>query len=56
MAAGTPLKWIQEQGGWASSQMLHDVYGHFVPRDMGGYARELVLLADPGGPREVASS
>ena len=46
MAAGTPDKWIEEQGGWANSQMLHEVYGHYVRRDMGGHARNLRQLAD----------
>ncbi len=41
MARGTPLKWIQEQGGWASAKMLLDVYGHFVPREMRGFANAL---------------
>ena len=38
MAAGTPLKWIQEQGGWRSAKMLLDTYGHFMPSEMRGYA------------------
>ena len=29
MARGTPLKWIQQQGGWSSARMLLDTYGHF---------------------------
>jgi len=42
MARMTPLKWIQEQGGWASAKMLLDVYGHFMPTEMGGFANALV--------------
>ena len=38
MANGTPLKWIQEQGGWASAKMLLDVYGHFLPGENRGFA------------------
>jgi integrase len=33
MAAGIPLKTIQKRGGWASSAMLHRVYGHALPAD-----------------------
>jgi integrase len=31
MARGTPLKWIQAQGGWTTAKLLLDVYGHFLP-------------------------
>jgi integrase len=27
LAAGTPLKWIQERGGWTTAKVLLDVYG-----------------------------
>jgi len=38
MARGTPLKWIQDQGGWASAAMLLGVYSHFLPRETSGYS------------------
>ncbi|MCH7867921.1 MAG: site-specific integrase [Myxococcales bacterium] len=38
MARSTPLKWIQEQGGWASAKVLLDTYGHFMPSESHGYA------------------
>jgi integrase len=38
MARGTPLKWIQDQGGWASAAMLLSVYSHFLPRETSGYS------------------
>ena len=38
MARGTPLKWIQDQGGWASAKVLLDTYGHFMPSESHGYA------------------
>lgn len=47
LARGTPIKWVQEQGGWASSKMLLDVYGHFMPREMRGFSNVL------GGPPDL---
>jgi len=41
IARGTPLKWIQERGGWTTAKMLLDVYGHFMPSEMEGYADAL---------------
>lgn len=38
MARGTPLKWIQDQGGWSSAKVLLDTYGHFMPSESHGYA------------------
>ena len=52
MARETPLKWIQEQGGWSSAKMLLDVYGHFMPRETRGYADRIAQLRDPDGPKE----
>lgn len=49
MAHGTPLKWIQAQGGWFSAKMLFDVYGHFMPEESSGYAD--ALSASPDGTR-----
>jgi integrase len=41
MARGTPLKWIQAQGGWTTAKLLLDVYGHFLPTEYTGYADAL---------------
>jgi integrase len=41
MARGTPLKWIQVQGGWTTAKLLLDVYGHFLPTEYTGYADAL---------------
>ena len=30
MARRTPLKWIQEQGGWTTAKVWLDTYGHFM--------------------------
>src|SRR4030095_11121358 len=38
LEAGTPIKWIQERGGWTTSKVLLDVYGHFMPTDVRGFA------------------
>ena len=41
LAAGTPPKWIQAQGGWRSATMLWDRYGHFLPTETHGHANAL---------------
>lgn len=41
MARGTPLKWIQDQGGWSSAKVLLDTYGHFMPSESHGYANAI---------------
>lgn len=47
----TPLKWIQEQGGWRSAKLLLDVYDHFMRLKMSGYAG--ALTAPDGTKRGV---
>ncbi len=49
MAWGTPIKWIQEQGGWTTAKLLLDTYGHFMPTEMRGFAD--ALTAAPNGPQ-----
>jgi integrase len=41
LARGTPIKWVQAQGGWSSARMLLDVYGHAIKREMQGYSDAL---------------
>ncbi len=48
MARGTPLKWIQEQGGWTTAKVLLDTYGHFMPTEARGFAD--ALSAGPERP------
>jgi integrase len=38
MARGTPLKWIQDQGGWTTAKLLLDTYGHYMPTESHGFA------------------
>jgi len=38
LAAGTPIKWVQAQGGWTTAKLLLDVYGHFLPGESRGFA------------------
>ena len=38
LARGTPMKWIQSRGGWASAKLVLDLYGHFLPSDYRGFA------------------
>jgi integrase len=38
MARGTPLKWIQDQGGWSTAKLLLDTYGHYMPSESHGFA------------------
>ena len=53
MARLTPLKWIQEQGGWTTAKVLLDTYGHFMPTEARGYADALTATSDgtPAAPR-----
>jgi len=46
LARGTPIKWIQAQGGWASAKLLLDWYGHFLPSEQHGYADALGAALD----------
>jgi len=46
MARGTPLKWIQEQGGWTTAKVLLDTYGHFMPTEARGFADALAATSD----------
>ena len=55
MARGTPLKWIQEQGGWTTAKVLLDTYAHFMPTESRGFANALAEASDgpPAAPRSV---
>lgn len=44
LAQGTPIKWIQAAGGWATAQLVLDTYGHHQPSESHGYASRM-----PGG-------
>ena len=46
MARGTPLKWIQERGGWTTAKVLLDTYGHFMPTESRGFADALAAASD----------
>ncbi len=46
MARGTPLKWIQEQGGWSTAKLLLDTYGHFMPSESRGFENALSAALD----------
>ncbi len=48
MARGTPIKWIQEQGGWTTAKVLLDTYAHYLPTESAGYSD--ALSAAPHGP------
>jgi integrase len=48
MARGTPLKWIQAQGGWTTAKVLLDTYGHYLPEESRGFAD--ALSATSNGP------
>ena len=45
MARCTPIKWIQQQGGWTTAKVLLDTYGHFMPSESRGYA-DVIGYAD----------
>jgi integrase len=55
MARGTPLKWIQEQGGWTTAKVLLDTYGHFMPTESRGFADALAAASD-GPPAALAAA
>jgi hypothetical protein len=56
MARGTPLKWIQEQGGWTTAKLLLDTYGHFMPTESRGFADALTAQnAPPAHPRPIVA-
>jgi integrase len=38
LARGTNVKWVQQQGGWASAKVLLDTYAHCIPGESTGYA------------------
>jgi hypothetical protein len=38
LARSTNIKWVQETGGWTSTKMRLDVYGHSVPTESAGFA------------------
>ncbi len=48
LARGTPIKWVQQQGGWTTAKVLLDTYGHYMPDEMRGYSD--ALTATPNGP------
>jgi hypothetical protein len=55
MARGTPLKWIQNQGGWTTAKLLLDCYGHFMPSESRSYADALTASnAPPAHPGPIA--
>ena len=49
LARGTPIKWIQAQGGWSSAKLLLDWYGHFLPSEQHGFSD--ALATTPDGPQ-----
>ena len=46
LSRGTNLLWVQQQGGWTSPTVLLDVYSHFIPAELHGFAD---VLASPDG-------
>ena len=54
MARGTPLKWIQAQGGWTTAKLLLDTYGHYMPSENKSYADALTASnAPPAHPAQI---
>lgn len=49
MALGSPLPWIQKQGGWSSAKVLLEVYAHMVPDGSTGRADALARAAEAIG-------
>jgi len=54
LARGTPIKWIQSRGGWASAKLVLDLYGHFLPSDYSGFA-DALGGANLGSPKPLAA-
>ncbi len=47
LAAGTPITWVQQMGGWTTAKVLLDVYAHFLPTESRGFAD---VIAPPNAP------
>jgi integrase len=54
LARGTPIKWIQNRGGWASAKLVLDLYGHFLPSDYHGFADALGSIS-MGSPKHLTA-
>lgn len=46
MARGTPLKWIQAQGGWTTAKLPLDACGHFLLSEYTGLRGRPVTAAE----------
>ena len=53
LSRGTPIKWVQTQGGWTTEKVLLDTYSHFMPSEMYGFAD--ALAAGNGTPAAPAA-
>ncbi|MBW2362768.1 MAG: tyrosine-type recombinase/integrase [Deltaproteobacteria bacterium] len=53
LSRGTPIKWVQTQGGWTTAKVLLDTYSHFMPSEMHGFAD--ALAAGNGTPAAPAA-
>ncbi len=38
---GTPIKWVQAQGGWTTAKVLLDTYADYMPEETRGFADRL---------------
>jgi len=58
LSRGTPIKWVQAQGGWTTAKVLLDIYADYMPEETRGFADRLFTVenAPPAHPRPIALS
>jgi integrase len=56
LSRGTPIKWIQAQGGWTTAKVLLDTYADYMPEETRGFADRLFTAenAPPAHPQRSA--
>jgi hypothetical protein len=58
LSRGTPIKWVQAQGGWTTAKVLLDTYADYMPEETRGFADRLfgVENAPPAHLRAAVGS
>ena len=58
LSRGTPIKWVQAQGGWTTAKVLLDTYADYMPEETRGFADRLFTAEDapPAHPQLSAAA